>query len=242
MAARARLIAERVPRGAMLAVPMEESELVPLLPAGVALGAINAARLCVASGEESGIAALAEELKARGVSAQRLRATHAYHSPMMETLVEPLGEVLRSVTLHTPRIPYISCLTGTWITDAEATDPAYWTRHLCRTVRFHDGLSRLLADRERVFVEVGPGQGLTSHALMERARSIPTMRWSYALQSEIDVLLGAAGQLWVAGVADRHDEARRARAPRAAAAVSIRAAALLDRSAVRRRRGAARRG
>ncbi len=199
VAARARLIAERVPRGAMLAVPMEESELLPLLPAGVALGAINAARLCVASGEESGIAALAEELKARGVSAQRLRATHAYHSPMMETLVEPLAEVLRGVKLHAPKIPYISCLTGTWITDAEATDPAYWTRHLCRTVRFHDGLSRLLADRERVFVEAGPGQGLTSHALMERARSIPTMRWSYALQSEIDVLLGAAGQLWVSG-------------------------------------------
>jgi phthiocerol/phenolphthiocerol synthesis type-I polyketide synthase E len=200
VAARARLIAERVARGAMLAVPLPESELVPLLPPGVALGAINAARLCVASGEESGIAALAEALAARGVSAQKLRATHAYHSPMMESLVEPLAAVLRGVELRAPCIPYISCLTGTWITEAEATDPSYWTRHLCRTVRLHDGLSRLLADRERVFVEAGPGQGLTSHALSAGAqRAVPMMRWSYALQSELDVLLGAAGQLWIAG-------------------------------------------
>jgi NADP-dependent 3-hydroxy acid dehydrogenase YdfG len=201
VAARARLIAERVAPGAMLAIPMSESDLLPLLPHGVALGAINGARLCVASGEESGIAALAQSLAAREVSAQRLRATHAYHSPMMESLVEPLAEVLRGVALHPPRIPYVSCLTGTWMTDADATDPTYWSRHLCRTVRFHDGLMRLLGDPDRVFVEVGPGQGLTAHALSGGAqRVIPTMRWSYALQPERDVLLGAAGQLWIAGV------------------------------------------
>src|ERR1700682_6444158 len=205
VAARARLIATRVAPGAMLAVPMSESELIPMLPAGVSLGAVNGARLCIASGEESGVAALAEVLAARGISAQRMRATHAYHSAMMEPLVEPLTAVLRNVELHPPRIPYVSCVTGTWITDAEATDPGYWTRHLCRTIRFHDGLSRLLADPNRVLVEAGPGQGLTSHALTERARSssgqpvIPMMRWSYALQSELDVLLRAAGQLAIAG-------------------------------------------
>jgi acyl transferase domain-containing protein len=205
VAARARLIATRVAPGAMLAVPMSESELIPLLPAGVSLGAINGARLCIASGEEGGVTALAAALAARGVSAHRLRATHAYHSAMMEPLVDPLTAVLREVKLHPPRIPYVSCLTGNWIADAQATDPAYWTRHLCRTVRFHDGLQRLLSDPNRVLVEAGPGQGLTSHALTERARTggeqtlIPMMRWSYALQSELDVVLGAAGQLAIAG-------------------------------------------
>jgi phthiocerol/phenolphthiocerol synthesis type-I polyketide synthase E len=205
VAARARLMESRVAPGAMLAVPLGEGELRDLLPAGVSLGAVNGARLCIASGEESGIAALNDTLAGRGISAQRLRSTHAYHSQMMEPLVEPLAALLRKVQLHPPRIPYVSCLTGMWITDTDATDPEYWARHLCRTVRFQQGLTQLLAEPGRVLLEVGPGQGLTSHAVAERTRCgsqqpvIPTMRWSYGLQSERDVLLGAVGQLWIAG-------------------------------------------
>ncbi len=203
VAARAQLIQSRVSPGAMMAVPLSEEELTPLLPSDVSLGAINGARLCITSGEESGIAALAATLAERGVSCQRLRSTHAYHSRMMETIVDPLLAVLQRIELRAPRIPYVSCITGTWITDAEATDPAYWARHLCRTVRFHKGLVTLLEDPRRVLAEVGPGQGLTSHAIAERRDNpvIPTMRWSYGLQSELSVLLRGVGQLWIAGAA-----------------------------------------
>jgi phthiocerol/phenolphthiocerol synthesis type-I polyketide synthase E len=206
VATRARLIQSRVAHGAMLAVPLSEDELLPLLPGGVSLGAINAFRLCIASGEIAAIDELVAMLTARGISAARLRSTHAYHSAMMESIVEPLADVLRRVTLHAPRIPYVSCITGTWITDGEATDPQYWARHLCRTVRFQSGLSTLLDDPQRVLLEVGPGQGLTSHAIAERARVagrtneiVPAMRWSYGLQSERAVLLRAVGQLWSLG-------------------------------------------
>ncbi|MFP5246099.1 MAG: acyltransferase domain-containing protein, partial [Thermoanaerobaculia bacterium] len=201
VSARANLIQSRVARGAMLAVPLSEDELLPLLPAGISLGAINTARLCIASGEEEAIAQLAATLQERGVSAQKLRSTHAYHSQMMETLVEPLADVLRGVQLRAPKIPYVSCITGTWITDSEATDPRYWARHLCRTVRFHDGLRTLLEDENRVLFEAGPGQGLTSHALAARAPNavIPSMRWSYGNQSESLMLLRGVGQLWIAG-------------------------------------------
>jgi acyl transferase domain-containing protein/acyl carrier protein len=203
VAARARLIQTHVRQGAMLAVPLSDDELMPLLPAGVSLAAVNAPRLCVASGEEAGIVELAAELGRRGVSSQRLRSTHAYHSAMMEAIVEPLRAVLRRVELRAPRIPYVSCITGTWITDAEATDPNYWARHLCNTVRFSKGLATLLEDPRRVLFETGPGQGLTSHAIALRKENavIPSMRWSYGLQSELAVLLRGVGQLWVNGVA-----------------------------------------
>jgi phthiocerol/phenolphthiocerol synthesis type-I polyketide synthase E len=208
VALRARLIQSQVSPGAMLAVPLAEEELRPLLPAGVSLGAINAARLCIASGEDAAVTALAATLAERGISCQRLRSTHAYHSAMMEGIVEPLTAALQRVELHAPRIPYVSCITGTWITDEQATDPAYWARHLCRTVRFQQGLSTLFDEPHRVLLEVGPGQGLTSHAISERARVsgrenpvIPTMRWSYGLQSEAAVLLRGIGQLWIAGAA-----------------------------------------
>ena len=201
VATRAKLIQSHVSAGAMLAVPLTEEELLPLLPANVSLGAINAPRLCIASGEEAGITELAAKLAERGVSSQRLRSTHAYHSVMMESIVAPLRAVLDRVELRAPRIPYVSCITGTWITDAEATDPAYWARHLCRTVRFSNGLATLLDDPRRVLFEAGPGQGLTSHAIALRKENavIPAMRWSYGLQSELAVLLRAIGQLWLAG-------------------------------------------
>lgn len=201
VATRARLIQTHVAQGAMMAVPMDASELAPLLPPNVSLGAVNAPRLCIASGEESGIAELSARLAERGISCQRLRSTHAYHSAMMEAIVEPLRAVLERVALRAPAIPYVSCITGTWITDAEATDPGYWARHLCRTVRFSDGLATLLEDPRRVLFEAGPGQGLTSHALAHRKENtvIPAMRWSYGLQSELATLLRGVGLLWVAG-------------------------------------------
>ncbi len=213
VAARARLIQERVAPGAMLAVPLDEATLRDRLPEGVSVGVVNGERLCVASGTRAGVDTLAESLEADGISCQRLRSTHAYHSSMMDVLAEPLTAVLQSVTLTAPRIPYVSGMTGTWITAEEATDRGYWARHLCGTVRFHQGLSTLLDDSDRLLVEVGPGQGLTSHAIGERARVaerenpvVPTMRWSYDRQSELAVLLLGVGQLWLAGI--RFDRAR----------------------------------
>lgn len=206
VATRARLIQSQVPPGAMLAVPMSEQELHSLLPAGVSLGAINGVSLCIASGEAAGVAELVARLQQRGVSCQWLRSTHAYHSTMMQAIVEPLTAVLMRLKLKAPQIPYISCMTGTWITDQQATDPEYWARHVCHTVRFQEGLSTLLEDTRRVLLEVGPGQGLTAHAIGERSRVpgrenqvIPTMRWSYGRQPELAVLLRSVGQLWLAG-------------------------------------------
>lgn len=207
VATRARLIQSRVEPGVMLAVPLGEEELRALLPEGLSLGAVNEAMLCVVSGEDDRVRDLEARLVEAGVSSQRLRSTHAYHSKMMEPIVQPLADALKKIELRPPRIPYVSCITGTWITDEEATSPAYWARHLCRTVRFRDGISLLLQDSLRVLVEVGPGQGLTSHAVRERARVpglesevIPTMRWSYDRQPETGVLLRGIGQLWLAGV------------------------------------------
>ena len=206
VATRARLIETHVARGAMLAVPVGEAELRGFLPAGVSVAAVNGARLTVASGEEHGVADLESRLAAAGVSCQRLRSTHAYHSDMLGTIVGALSDALARIELKPPQIPYVSCVTGTWITDGEATSPGYWAQHLCRTVRFQEGLSRLLDAPGRVLLEVGPGQSLTSHALAEKARIktrqnpvVPTMRWSYGTQSELAVLLRGIGQLWLAG-------------------------------------------
>ena len=227
VAARARMIQQHVQPGAMLAVPLSEDELRPILPTGVSLGAVNRMALCIASGEVDAVERLEAILSEQGASYQRLNSTHAYHSAMMEAIVEPLAAVVQKFELRAPSIPYISCITGTWISDQQATDPQYWARHLCRTVRFQKGLGELLEDSHRVLFEVGPGQSLTSHAIGERSRIsgcenpvIPAMRWSYDRQSEIAVLLNGIGHLWLAGAAldtsqflAREQQPRRVRLP-----------------------------
>jgi acyl transferase domain-containing protein len=206
VAARANLIQARVKPGAMLAVPLGEAEVHAQLTAGVSIAAVSGARLTVVSGAAEDVADLERRLVSNGVSCQRLSNTYAYHSAMMEAIVDDLVAVVADSNPKPPRIPYVSCLTGTWISDSEATDPQYWARHLCRTVRFQDGLAQLMDNPNRILLEVGPGQSLSSHALAARAQLrssgnpvIPTMRWSYGGQSELSVLLRSIGLLWEAG-------------------------------------------
>ncbi len=137
----------------------------PLLGAELSLAAVNAPDRCVVSGPDEAVDALRAALEARGVAARRLHTSHAFHSAMMEPILAPFVErCRRQVELRAPRIPFLSNVTGTWITDAEATDPAYWARHLRRPVRFADGVRELCRDARRVLLEVGPGQTLATLA------------------------------------------------------------------------------
>jgi amino acid adenylation domain-containing protein/non-ribosomal peptide synthase protein (TIGR01720 family) len=202
VAERARLIAE-LPAGAMLAVPMDPAAVQPLLRDGLALGAHNAPGLCTVSGPPEAVAALEAELVGRGVACRRLNASHAFHSPMMDPVAERLAERVRRTRLKAPRIPFASNVTGTWITAEEAADPEYWTRHLCRTVRFAEGMQELLRDRSRVLLEVGPGRTLGTFALQAGAGEtsvLASLRHAYTRQADQSFLLETLGRLWMAGV------------------------------------------
>ncbi|HEX8572391.1 MAG TPA: SDR family NAD(P)-dependent oxidoreductase [Allosphingosinicella sp.] len=205
VAARARLIEARVAPGRMMAVSLGEAELAGRLPAGISIAAVSGPSMSIVSGPAEAVEALERDLASDEVGCQRLASTHAYHSAMMEPIVAELAAVVADARPKPPRIPYVSCLSGDWIRDEEATDPNYWARHLCRTVRFRDGLEPLFADPARMLVEVGPGQSLTSHAIGLRTRLnadnpiVPAMRWPYGREAELAVLLRAVGLLWQAG-------------------------------------------
>ncbi|MBV9773028.1 MAG: amino acid adenylation domain-containing protein, partial [Gemmatimonadetes bacterium] len=201
VAERARLI-EALPAGAMLAVPMGPAEAQALLRDGVALAASNAPGLCTLSGPPEAIAALEAELVGRGVACRRLNASHAFHSPMMDPVAERLADRVRATKLKAPKIPFASNVTGTWITAEEAADPEYWTRHLCRTVRFAEGMEELLRDRSRLLLEVGPGRTLGTFALQAGAAEnavLASLRHAYTRQSDLAFLLETLGRLWMAG-------------------------------------------
>jgi acyl transferase domain-containing protein len=206
VARRAKLI-EDLPPGAMLAVPLPEEEIRPLLEEmrGLSLSATNGPHFCVAGGPAEAVEELDRRLGERGVSCIRLRTTHAFHSAMMEPAVEAFTAVARGVSLDPPRIPYLSNVTGSWITAADLADPGYWARHMRSAVRFAEGVGELLREPDRVFLEVGPGATLGTLVKQHPAAganrtAVPTLRRAGEGGSDLELLLEAVGRLWIAGV------------------------------------------
>jgi acyl transferase domain-containing protein len=223
VARRARLI-QTLPAGAMLAVTLPEEEARAFAGPKLSLAAVNGPNVCVLSGEPAAVAEVEAELKRRGVVARRLQTTHAFHSTLMEPVVESFGRLLRGVKLSPPEIPVISNVTGLRLTDAQATDPAYWATHLARPVLFGRGIRELWREPGMVLLEVGPGQALGAWAMQHPdAENNPdrvvlaSLRHSYDRQHDQAFLLNTLGRLWLAGVrvdwAGFHARERRRRVP-----------------------------
>ena len=198
---RGRLMAA-APHGAMLAVSLSEAELLPLLQkCGADLAAVNGLRQCVAAGTEAQITSLVQLVAALGKSTYRLPVSHAFHSALMDPVLDAFAEEVARTKLYAPTIPIVSNLSGDWLKPEEATDPAYWARHLRGTVRFANSLRRLIdEDPACLLVEAGPGATLTRLARgagvsKEHAITTQTLDSTDGYSAFLDAL----GQLWVAG-------------------------------------------
>ncbi len=203
VATRGRLMQE-LPEGAMLAVPLDEREIAPLLADGLSLAAINGPGRCVVAGPGDGVERLQRVLADRGVESRRLHTSHAFHSAMMEPAVEPFRERVRTVSLSPPRIPYLSTLTGSWTSAEQATDPESWARHLREPVRFGEALATLLESPDVVLLEVGPGRALAtlvrSHPAWEHSRDlVGSLSHPDERADDAEFILTALGRLWLAG-------------------------------------------
>ncbi len=227
VAARGRLVGE-LPPGVMLAVRLPEPDLTALLRdlqnghgpgddvARLDVAAVNAPNLCVVSGPDAAVRLLEARLATDEIGARRLQTSHAFHGAMMDPAVAPLRERCEAIALRAPTLPLVSSVTGRWLDDETARDPAYWAAHLRQPVRFADALRTLRTDgearfgkRPRVWLEVGPGQtlgqlarialddGAAGGAAATRVvSSLPPSRLG-----EADALLAAVGQLWESGAA-----------------------------------------
>ncbi len=203
-AERARMV-EALPTGGVMGIGLPEEEVRPMLRGGLGIYALNGPTITVVSGPVEDVDALQAELAARGIRWRRLIFRYALHSRMVAPVAARLEEMMRGMQLHAPSIPFVTNVTGTWIRDAEATDPAFWTRHLTGTVRFHEGVESVAGDDKPLMLEIGSGHGL--RALVQQLPAWETdpppvvgaLRHVYERQPDPVHLLNALGRLWTLG-------------------------------------------
>jgi acyl transferase domain-containing protein/acyl carrier protein len=202
---------QQVPTGGMLAIKLPEKDVQSLLAQNelyresLQIAVINSPSSCVVSGTNQVVAVLEKQLSSQEVECRQLQTSHAFHSVMMEPILEPFSEVLKSIKLNSPKIHFVSNVTGDWITEQQATSPEYWCQHLRQTVRFSDGISQLIEQFEGVFLEVGAGRTLstlTTQHLGKNAKQqvVTSLRHVKEQQSDVKFLLQTLGRLWLAGV------------------------------------------
>jgi acyl transferase domain-containing protein/thioesterase domain-containing protein/acyl carrier protein len=193
---------DTVPAGGMLSIPLDAAEVGPLLTDDLDMASVNAPGLCVVSGPDAALKALAETLAKRDVDTQRIAIDIAAHSKMLEPILARFGDYLRKITLHAPQLPIISNRTGAELTAAEATDPAYWVAHLRNTVNFA-ACMEVLKSPNRVFMEMGPGRAMSSLAQangVAAGQVIAALRHPEQAMADDQWHIATIGRLWACGV------------------------------------------
>ena len=194
---------QQLSSGAMLSVALSEAEVQPWLSSDISLAAVEGAS-CTVAGSVTAIGELQAQLEVRQISLKRLRSAHAFQSHLMEPMLEPFRQLFQQVTLNPPQIPYLSNVTDTWITAAAATSPGYWVDHARQPLRLAESVTQLLQHPNRIFLEVGPGQTLTSLVQQHPDRTpdqivLTSLHPPDQMESDRTILVRSLAKLWCQG-------------------------------------------
>jgi acyl transferase domain-containing protein len=186
---------------------LSEEKLLPLLDGRQSISLINGPNLCVVGGPAAAMSDFQSRLQEHEIIFRPVRNVHGFHSRMLDPISDSFGSVVRQIHLNTPRIPFISNVTGTWITAEQACEPSYWVDHARRTARFSDALAAMWKLPGCLPIEIGPGRTLGVLAMQHPARSaaenqfvLSSLRHDYENQPDPDFILNSVGRLWLAGV------------------------------------------
>lgn len=194
---------DRVEEGAMLLLYSPEDKVAPLLTGTLSVAAVNAEKLCTVSGSAADIESLEEELGAHRIHYRKVAATRAGHSSLMDPILGEFRSFLSTVKMNKPGVPFLSNVSGDWITDEEAVSPDYWTMHIRKPVRFSGNVAAMLADPRAILLEVGPGKVLGTlakrHSAFKGQGIVFSCRDADSAADDRDVFCAARGALFVHG-------------------------------------------
>ena len=204
VAARGKMMHDLSP-GGMLSVRLPEPDLTARLNGTLSLAAVNSPSLCVVAGPFEALEEFEKKLAADNIVCRRLVTSHAFHSAMMDPMVEPFAKLIAGAHPKAPQIPYVSSVTGTWISEKETTDPAYWARQVRQPVQFAPALAELRKQPNSILLEAGPGNVLGTLARQQAGPAseqpvISSLSDSLTGEGDAASLMTALGALWLAGV------------------------------------------
>jgi acyl transferase domain-containing protein len=205
VANRGRMMQE-LPGGSMLSVRLSADEVKSYLSDEVSVAAVNGPSLCVISGQHDAINSIQVKLEQSDIACKKLFTSHAFHSPMMDSIVDPFRELAGSIKLNPPSIPVVSTATATWLTPEQATDPSYWSMHLRLPVRFADAVRTIWEHDSNLFLlELGPRNTASTLARqqasdLKKQFAYPSLSDTAGNDAEWSTMLYAVGQLWLSGI------------------------------------------
>lgn len=197
---------EALPGGCMMSVRLPGKTVEPMLWGDMAIGSYNGPELCVVAGPNAEVADLQKQLEADEVVCRHLYTSHAFHSPMMDSIVDPFAEFVGQFKLNKPSIPILSTVTSDWMTEDQATDARYWANHLRQPVQFSGAVTKMWdEDPTRILIELGPRKTLSTLAKQHASDpknqiAIPTLSDNAEGHAEWTSMMNAVAGLWVAGV------------------------------------------
>jgi len=197
---------QSMPAGSMLGVPLPPTELQTHIHNNkdICIAAVNSPSGCVLSGPREPLERFAADLSSKGIDTRFLHTSHAFHSSMMDPILDSFKTQAAAIPFKSPTIPYISNVSGTWITIEEASSPAYWANHLRKPVLFSKGIEELLKLENAIFIEVGPGKTLSTFVNRHTGKTqghpvVNLIRHPNEETSDQKYLTEKLGLLWLAG-------------------------------------------
>lgn len=197
-----------LPPGSMLSVRSESDQIASFLSEGLSIAAVNSPKLCVIAGPENQILEFSKLLDTKEIPNKLLFTSHAFHSSMMDPIVDDFQKVVSGIALSAPKTPIISTVTGSLLTDEEAINPQYWASHLRNTVQFSTAIDTILTYNSPIFLEVGPGSVTTTLVRQIAALKSTSVRAMQSLannENDYCILLNTLGQLWNCGLQPNWD-------------------------------------
>lgn len=202
VATRGRLISE-LPGGSMAAIRKPVAEVAAVLPEGLCIAANNAPDLCVVSGPTAIVEAFVREQEDQGVKTTLLHTSHAFHSTMMDPMLDDFAKIVNQTKRGLAKKPIASTVTANWLKDQEATSVTYWVNHVRNTVNFSEALQFAIAEMPAVLLEVGPGQVTATlarqHKTIDNEMIIGGLERN-SVRDEVSGVLDSLGKLWALGL------------------------------------------
>ncbi|HEY9878954.1 MAG TPA: type I polyketide synthase [Leptolyngbyaceae cyanobacterium] len=204
IAQRGKLMQSLPANGAMAAVFADEATVADAIApfaATVSLATLNGPENTVIAGVKEDVETVLAQLEEDGIRSKLLEVSHAFHSPLMDPILNLLEHTARRILSHAAQIPLVSNVTGQFLAPGEVLDGSYWRRHAREPVRFGDAIASLHRAGHTLFLEIGPHPVLST--MGKRCVSDPALQWLSSLRKGADdweTLLTSLGQLYCKGV------------------------------------------